>query len=53
MNITQADKKKFENITEVVSSTLDSLVYLFTNFGMHGLYELTNLSLLDLKRVIK
>ena len=53
MNITQADKKKFENITEVVSSTLDSLAYLFTNFGMHGLYELTNPSLPDLKRVIK
>ncbi len=48
-----ANKQKFEMITEIVSNTLSSLSTLFTQLGMHGLYAITNPSLVELKTVIK
>lgn len=45
------DKKKYDQVIESVSFALKSLSQLFEVHGMHGMYDLTNPSLDELKLV--
>ena len=46
------DKKVFEKVSEVVNVTIQSLSSLFEEFGMHGMRQLTNPSLADLRKAL-